>query len=145
MVVVVIVGAIVLKRTVFGRHVCATGSNRKAAIFSGIHVDRVRLQVMTLSGFLCGVAATIALAHLKNADPGSGAGYELDVIAGVIIGGTKFTGGKGTVIGSIIGVAIMGTLRNGLIMVGVSPYWQMVLTGTVIIAAVSIDYLLRRR
>jgi ribose transport system permease protein len=143
--IVVLVGYVVFSRTVFGRHVCATGSNRKAAIYSGINVGRMRILVMTLSGFLSSIAATLALAHLKNADPGSGAGYELDVIAGVIIGGTRFSGGKGTVIGSIIGVAIMGTLRNGLIMLAVSPYWQMVLTGAVIVTAVALDYLLGRR
>lgn len=145
LVIVVLVGAVVFSRTVFGRHVCATGSNRKAAIYSGINVNRIRILVMTLSGFLSAVAATLALAHLKNADPGSGAGYELDVIAGVIIGGTRFSGGKGTVIGSIIGVAIMGALRNGLLMVGISPYWQMVLTGGVIVTAVALDYVLGRR
>ncbi|HLC01871.1 MAG TPA: ABC transporter permease [Anaerolineales bacterium] len=145
MLAVVIVGAVVHRRTVFGRHACAVGSNRKAASYSGIQVNAVRLRVLTLSGFLVALSATLGLAHLASADPGSGTGYEMDVIAGVIIGGTKFTGGKGTVIGSIVGVAIMGTMRNGLIMLGVSPYWQLVLTGAVIITAVALDYVLQRR
>jgi ribose transport system permease protein len=144
MIICVVLGSILLNRTVFGRHVLSVGSNLKAALHSGIQVTRTRLLVLALMGFLCGIAGMLALSYLQTADPGTGLGYELDVIAAVIIGGTKLSGGKGTVIGSIIGTAIMGTLRNGLIMASVSLYWQTVITGAVIIVAVAVDRLVKR-
>lgn len=145
MVLVGVVGFLLYNKTTFGRKVCAIGANLQAARYSGIQVNRIRLLTMTLSGVICAVAAMGLLAFLKAADPSIGSGSEMLVISSAIIGGTSLAGGAGSVIGAIIGALIIAIIRNGLVLLGVSIYWQGVVTGVVIIAAVTLDYIIKRR
>lgn len=144
-VLLVVLGHLLYSRTAFGRRVCAIGSNRQAALFSGIQIVRHRLLVMMLQGALAGVGGILAMAFLESADPTFGQGYELLVIAAAIIGGTSLAGGVGTVIGGFIGALIIAVIRNGLVLLGVTIYWTGFATGAVIIAAVALDYFIKRR
>lgn len=141
---VVIIFTFILEKTVFGRRVFAIGGNEEAAAISGINVKRIKLFVYALSGMLAGVSGIITTARLGVAQSTSGTGYELDVIAAVIIGGASLSGGKGTVLGAMLGAAIMGVLRNGLILLNVSPYWQQTVIGIVILTAIAADQLSKR-
>lgn len=129
----------ILKKTVIGRYVYAVGSNETAAHLSGIKVSRVKIFVYAFSGLLTGIAGVILASRLNSGQPTVGAGYELEAIAAVVIGGTSLMGGIGTIGGTIIGTFIMGVLKNGLNLMGVSPFWQMVATGIVVIVAVYLD------
>lgn len=140
----VIIFTFILEKTVFGRRVFAIGGNEEAAAISGINVKRIKLFVYALSGMLAGVSGIITTARLGVAQSTSGTGYELDVIAAVIIGGASLSGGKGTVLGAMLGAAIMGVLRNGLILLNVSPYWQQTVIGIVILTAIAADQLSKR-
>jgi ribose transport system permease protein len=133
-----------MDRTVLGRRIYATGSNEEAARVSGVNTRAIKIIVYSLSGILAGVAGMATAARLGVAQSTAGSGYELDCIAAVIIGGTSVTGGVGTVFGALLGAAIMGVLKNGLILLSVSAYWQQTVIGTVIIIAVTFD-LLRQR
>jgi ribose transport system permease protein len=144
MVVAVLIFTFVLEKTVFGRRVFAIGGNEEAAAISGVNVKRIKMYVYSLSGMLAGLSGIITTARLGVAQSTSGTGYELDVIAAVIIGGASLTGGKGTVVGAMLGAAIMGVLRNGLILLNVSPYWQQTVIGIVILAAIAGDQLSKR-
>jgi ribose/xylose/arabinose/galactoside ABC-type transport system permease subunit len=135
----------VLRRTKTGLHVYAMGSERRAAERAGLHVDRIRVGVLVFNGFAAGLAALLAVAQSQTADPNLGTGYELDAIAAVIIGGAKLTGGAGTVLGSVLGLLLIGMIRNGLVIVGVSIYLLVVVSGLVVIAAVAIDRFFARR
>ena len=140
-----IVGWILFNRTAFGRRVQAIGSNQQAARFSGIRISRTRIAVMTLMGFFVGVAAVVALAFNRNGSPTVGVGTELSVIAATIIGGTALTGGSGSVLGAILGALIIALIQNGLALLAVPPAWSTAVTGIVIIVAVTLDYLIKRR
>jgi ribose transport system permease protein len=126
-------------RTSFGRYIYAVGGNERAAVLSGLPVDRVKVAVYTLSGLLAGAAGLIVTARLDSAQPNAGLGYELDSIAAVVIGGTSLSGGRGSVFGTVLGCLIIGVLNNGLFLLDVSPFWQQVVKGFVILAAVAID------
>jgi ribose transport system permease protein len=104
-------------------------------------VDRVKVQVYTLGGGLAAVAGLILTARLDAADPKAGVGYELDSIAAVVIGGTSLSGGRGSILGTVLGCLIIGILNNGLVLLEVSPFWQQVIKGCVILAAVAVDKL----
>jgi ribose transport system permease protein len=136
-----LVGVFVLltKKTRFGRYVYAVGGNQRAAHLSGLPVDRIKVAVYTLCGLLAGVAGLIVTARLDSAQPNAGLGYELDSIAAVVIGGTSLSGGRGSVLGTVLGCLIIGVLNNGLFLLDVSPFWQQVVKGFVILAAVAID------
>jgi ribose transport system permease protein len=129
----------IMRKTLIGRYIYAIGGNEKAALFSGIRVDRIKLTVYTIAGFLSAVAGILVTARLDSAQPNAGSGYELDSIAAVVIGGTSLSGGKGTVAGTVVGVLIIGVLNNGLVLLDVSPFWQQVVKGLVILLAVIID------
>lgn len=133
-----------LTRTTLGRDVYAIGGNKQAAMFSGIPVGRRLTMVYTMSGALAAVGAVVLSGRLNSGFPLAGDGAELDAIAAVIIGGASFFGGVGTVWGTLIGALIMGVLRNGLTLLNVSPNWQKVVIGVVIVAAVWIDVLRQR-
>lgn len=142
---VVILGYFLYNRTPFGRRVCAIGSNRQAAQYSGIQITRYRFIVMIFQGMLCGLAGILTTVFLESADPTFGQGYELLAIAAAIIGGTSLAGGAGTIIGGFIGALLIAVINNGLVLLGVTLYWTGVATGAVIIAAVALDYLIKRR
>lgn len=142
---VALCGWFLFNQTAFGRRVQAIGSNRQAARYAGIRVDRYRILVMTLMGFIVGVAAVFLLAFQRGGNPASGPGQELYVIAATIIGGTALTGGSGSVIGAVVGAIIVWLIQNGLVLLGIAPAWATVSTGAVIIVAVALDYLIKRR
>lgn len=131
----------VLKYTMFGRHVYAIGGNEEAASLTGIKVGATLIKVYVISGLLSGLAGVVLAGRLYSGQPTAGVGFELDAIAAVILGGTSFTGGVGTIRGTIIGALIMGVLSNGLTLLNVSYYWQLVIKGAVIILAVLLDRL----
>lgn len=130
---------VVTQRTRFGRHLYAVGGNERAARLTGLAVNRIKLAVYTLAGALAGVAGLIVTARLDSAQPNAGLGYELDSIAAVVIGGTSLSGGRGSVAGTVLGCLIIGVLNNGLFLLNVSPFWQQVIKGAVILLAVAID------
>jgi ribose transport system permease protein len=129
----------VLDRSVFGRHVYATGGNAEAASLSGVNVDRVQILVYTLSGFTAAVAGIILTSRLDSAQPTAGEGYELDAITAVVLGGTSLAGGRGWIFGTLLGALLIGVLNNGLNLVGVSAFYQQVIKGSVILLAVLLD------
>ncbi|UVL01124.1 ABC transporter permease subunit [Pseudomonas sp. B21-048] len=138
--VVVTLSWLILRRTVLGVQIYAVGGNPEAARLSGIKVWKVLLFVYALSGLLAGVGAIMTSARLMAANGlQMGQSYELDAIAAVILGGTRFTGGVGTIVGTLIGALIIATLSNGLILLGVSDIWQYIIKGVVIIGAVALD------
>lgn len=130
---------VVLHKTSFGRKTYAIGGNEKAAIVSGIKVSRVKIMIYTLAGLMSALAGTILTSRLNSAQPTAGTSYELDAIAAVVLGGTSLSGGRGRIVGTLIGALIIGTLNNGLNMLGVSSFYQMVVKGIVILIAVLID------
>jgi len=140
----VIIFGIMLRRTVFGRYIYAIGGNQEAALLSGIMVDRVKILTYTILGTLSGLSALILTSRLNSGELVAGQGYELDVIASVVIGGTSMMGGEGGVYGTLIGALLIGVISNGLNLLGVQPYWQMMVKGTIIILAVLMDRMKRR-
>jgi ribose transport system permease protein len=135
---------VVTRRTRFGRHLYAVGGNERAAKLSGLDVNRIKRRVYTLAGGLAGVAGLLVTARLDSATPIAGASYELDSIAAVVIGGTSLSGGRGSILGTVLGCLIIGVLNNGLVLLEVSPFWQQVIKGLVILVAVAIDRASRR-
>lgn len=139
MILFAVVFSIVLTRTPFGRWLYATGSNERAAQLSGVPVKRVQTRIYVLSGLCAGVVGILQMANINSSTADLGTYYELNAIAAVVIGGAALSGGRGTVRGTIIGAFVIGFLANGLVIVGVSPFWQKVITGAVIILAVAVD------
>lgn len=136
--------AYVLNRTVLGRYTYALGSNEEAARLSGVNVDGWKMAIYALAGAVTGVAGILIAARVNSAQPALGQGYELEAIAAVVIGGTSLAGGRGTVLGTIIGALIMSVLTNGLRIKSVAPEWQIVATGVIIIGAVYADMLRKK-
>ena len=128
-----------LTRTVFGRHVYATGGNAEAAALSGVKTDRVQILVYSLSGAMAAIAGIILTSRLDSAQPTAGDGYELDAITAVVLGGTSLAGGRGWIFGTLVGALLIGVLNNGLNLLGVSAFYQQVIKGTVILLAVLLD------
>ncbi len=122
-----------------GRYIYAIGGNENAAKLSGININKIKIIVYTIAGALAAIAGVITTAKLDSAQPNAGSGYELDAIAAVVIGGTSLSGGKGSILGTVLGAIIIGVLNNGLILLNVSPFWQQVVKGAVILSAVIID------
>ncbi len=139
MIIFAIAFSIVLTRTPFGRWLYATGSNSRAAQLSGVPVKRVQTRIYVLAGLCAGVVGILQMANISSSTADLGTFYELNAIAAVVIGGAALSGGRGTVRGTIIGAFVIGFLANGLVIVGVSPFWQKVITGAVIILAVAVD------
>ncbi|KQV84388.1 ABC transporter permease [Rhizobium sp. Root1220] len=141
--VLAIVCSIVLSKTAFGRWLYASGGNERAADLSGVPVKRVKIAVYVLSGICAAIAGLVLSSQLTSAGPTAGTTYELTAIAAVVIGGAALTGGRGTVRGTMLGAFVIGFLSDGLVIIGVSAYWQTVFTGAVIVLAVlmnSIQY-----
>jgi ribose transport system permease protein len=141
---VALLAAFVLSKTALGRYTFALGSNEEAVRLSGVNVDRWKIAVYALAGSVCGVAGLLIASRLNSAQPALGQGYELDAIAAVVIGGTSLSGGRGTVLGTLIGALIISVLANGLRILSVAQEWQTVVTGSIIILAVYADILRRR-
>jgi len=131
--------SVILNRTKFGRHVYAIGGNREAARFSGIKIQRVVTLVYLLSGFSAGLAGVIQASRLSSGQPISGQGFELYAIAAIVLGGTSLSGGKGRAGGTMIGALVIGVLNNGLNLIQVSFYYQLIVQGLVILGAVYLD------
>lgn len=144
MVVVYAIAWFVLERTRYGRHVYATGGNAEAARLAGINVKRVITSVYIIAGACAGLAGVIFAARVVSAQPTAGTGYELDAIAAVVLGGTSLVGGRGRILGTLIGSIILGVLTTGLILMDVQFFTQLLIKGVVIILAISIDSLKRR-
>lgn len=130
---------VILHKTIFGRQTYAMGGNEKAAFISGIKVNKLKVCIYGLAGLMSALAGAILTSRLNSAQPTAGMSYELDAIATVVLGGTSLTGGKGRIVGTLIGVLIIGVLNNGLNLLGVSSFYQQVVKGVVIIIAVLID------
>jgi ribose transport system permease protein len=142
--VVVALGQAMLSYTVLGRYLIAVGANREAASLSGVPVDRTRLWAHAILGALTGLAAVINCSRLGSADPNAGVGFELSVIAAVVVGGTSLLGGRGSVVKSLLGVLIVATLEAGLVQIGATEPVKRVVTGAVIVIAVFADTWRRR-
>ena len=140
-----IVAALILNKTVLGRYTFALGSNEEATRLSGVNVNLWKIAVYTLGGVFTGLAGVMISARLNSAQPALGLGYELDAIAAAVIGGTSLSGGEGSILGTIIGAFIISTLTNGLRILSVPQEWQTVVTGTIVVFAVYLDILRRRR
>lgn len=140
--VVVLVSDFVLRRATLLRKVFYTGSNEKAALYSGIRTGHVKFWVTVLCGALAGFAGVIYTARFGAATPTFGVGMELNVIAAVVIGGASLKGGSGTVLGAVLGLALLSVVSSSLILLDVSPYWQDVIKGLILLAAVTVDHLL---
>jgi ribose transport system permease protein len=136
---------VILEHTRLGRYAFAIGSNPEAAIYAGVNVNLVTTAVYTIAGMLTGLAGMIEASRLMTGQPTAGQGYELQAIAAVVIGGGSLRGGEGTVIGTLIGAFIMGLLANGSDLLGITPYVQQAIIGAVIIAAVALDELRKRK
>lgn len=132
-----VIGVLLLNYTTFGRKIFATGGNETAASYSGIRTARVKTVAFVLTGALAGFAALVLTARSQAARPDFGAGLELDVIAAVILGGTSLFGGRGSIIGALLGSLLIGILNNGLVLIGVSASLQLTIKGALIIAAVA--------
>jgi ribose transport system permease protein len=145
MIVLAVAMAIVLRRTVFGRHVFAIGSNEATARLCGIRTKRTKIIIYSLSGLFCGLSGLMEFSRLTVGDPTVAVGLELDIIAAVVIGGGSLNGGEGSILGTMIGVFIMAFLRNGCTMMGWPNYIQEIIIGAIIVAAVSLDQFRHRR
>jgi ribose transport system permease protein len=130
---------VLMNQTRFGRHIYAVGGNEAAARLLGLKVDRIKLAMYLLSGSLSALGGILLAAKAGTALPDAATGYELDVIAAVIIGGTSLYGGRGTIPGVLIGAALLGVINNGIVLLGLAGYWQQLITGLVIAAAATLD------
>ena len=142
---IVLIAFFILRYTPLGRYTYAIGSNREAAYHAGVNVDRNLIAVYTLTGLFVGIAAMIATSRTVSAQPTAGISLELDIIAAVVIGGASLSGGRGTVVGTIIGTLLISFLRNGLTLLGISTNIQLVVIGAIIIGAVALDQVARAK
>lgn len=136
---IVLIGTFLLNFTVFGRYVFATGGNEQAAKLSGIRVTSIQIGVYAIAGILAGVGGMILSSRIMSGSPVLGQGYELDAIAAVVIGGTSLLGGVGSIMGTVVGVLIIGVMNNGLDLLNVSSYYQQILKGAIIVIAILLD------
>nr|WP_256371124.1 ABC transporter permease [Geobacillus sp. BMUD] len=135
----------ILKYTVIGREILAVGGNKESAIRVGINFDKVQIFVFAYMGFLAGIAAIAQVAYTKAVDPNGLVGFELSVIAAVVLGGANIMGGRGTILGTFLGVLLLGIMQNGLILARIDTFWQKIVIGTIILIAVSYDHIQYKR
>lgn len=143
--IIAMVGSFVLKRTSYGRAVFAIGSNPEASRLSGISVKKNLIAVYTIAGFLGGFGGVIMMSRLNAGQPGTGADTSMDIIIGCVLGGVSASGGEGSIIGMVGGILVMGVLSNGMTILGLNEYYQLLMKGLVLIIAVGIDYYSRTR
>lgn len=141
MIIVYIIAALMINRTMLGRHMYAVGGNPQAAQFSGINVKKVKFIIYTYTGLMAGLAGVVTASRLYSGQPTAGDGAEMDAIAAVVVGGTSMSGGSGKIGGTLIGVLIIGVLNNGLNLMGVDSNWQYIVKGFVILLAVYVDWI----
>ena len=139
-----VVAAVIATKTPLGRHIYAIGGNERAAVLAGIRVSRVKIMAYVFSAVAAAMVGLIIASQLEAAHPATGESFELNAIAAVVLGGTSLMGGRGSVTGSLIGAFVIGVLADGLIMLGVSEFWQIVIKGVVIVLAVAVDQLQTR-
>jgi erythritol transport system permease protein len=139
LVIVALIAAWVAGRTPLGRQVYAVGGNERASLLSGVYVDRVKIIVYMIAGFCAAIAGLVVASQLVASHPASGTTFEMNAIAAAVLGGTSLAGGRGTIGGTVVGAFVIGVLSDGLVMMGVSEFWQMVIKGVVIISAVVLD------
>jgi erythritol transport system permease protein len=139
MVVIALLGSFLLNRTAFGRWLYASGGNERAAELSGIPVKKVKVRIYVVSGMCAAIAGVILASELTSAHPTAGTSFELTAIAAVVIGGAALSGGRGNIRGTLLGAFVIGFLSDGLVIIGVSEYWQMVFKGAVIVVAVMLN------
>lgn len=144
-VILALIGAFVLTKTTYGRSVYAVGGNRETARLAGINVNAIQMSVYVLTGAAAALAGVLMAARLNSAQPTAGTGYEMSVIAAVIIGGTSMFGGSGKIIGTFIGALLMTIVENGMLLLRISPNWQGIVVGAIIIFAVGLDQYRRRK
>ncbi|ESX08856.1 ABC transporter permease [Mesorhizobium sp. M0179] len=144
LIVVALVAAYLAKYTPLGRHIFAVGGNERASRISGVRVNMVKMFVYMFSGFCAAIVGLIISSELMASHPATGESFELNAIAAAVLGGTSMSGGRGTIGGTIVGAFVIGILSDGLVMMGVSSFWQMVIKGLVIIVAVVVDQAQRR-
>lgn len=137
--IIVAMAVFLTRQTRLGRYIYAIGGNENAARLSGVSISKVKIAVYTIAGALAAVGGVMVTSRLDSAQPNAGISYELDAIAAVVIGGTSLSGGKGSILGTVLGAIIIGVLNNGLVLLDVSPFWQQVVKGFVILIAVIID------
>lgn len=142
--VLIMTGHFLIGRTNFGRIMCATGGNADAARIAGVKTLRVKSILFVTSGLLAGVSGILSLIHFGSSTITTGSGWELSAVAAVVVGGTSLFGGGGTMIGTLIGLAILQTITSGLVVVHIDPWWQTVVIGAIMLASVSVDSLRRR-
>ena len=140
-----LIGAFVLKRTSYGRGVFAIGSNAESARLSGLNVKRIQVTVYTIAGFLSGLGGIIMMSRLNAGQPGTGTDTSMDIIIGCVLGGVSASGGEGSIVGMVGGVLVMGVLSNGMTILGLNEYYQLLMKGFVLVVAVGIDYYTRTR
>jgi len=145
MIAIMVIASFVLRKTRFGAHVYSTGGNEEAAKLTGIPTKRIKIIAFMITGALCGIGAGLLLGQILSAFPTGGTGFELNVIAAVVIGGTQLFGGRGTIVGTLIGAAIMGMITNGLVLLGVSAHVEPLAKGGIIIIAVLLHTLTRKK
>lgn len=139
MIVLVAIAHFTLSSTTFGNRVLGIGGNETATLLSGINVKKYKIIVYTIVGFLCGIAGTIMVGRLNGGNPNAGLNFDMDTIAAAIVGGTALSGGEGSIVGTILGALLLGTIRNALVLLNVNMYWQTVVVGVIIIAVCGID------
>ena len=139
------IGSFILNKSYFGRNFYAVGGNEEAAKLSGIQVGRIKYMIYSLSGFFAGLAGIVMLSRTNSAQPTAGSGYEFDVITCVVLGGVSVAGGHGFMSNVVAGVMIIGCLTNGMILMNVSSYTQMIIKGLVLLFAVGFDCLQKRK
>jgi ribose/xylose/arabinose/galactoside ABC-type transport system permease subunit len=140
-----IVASLILKHTVYGRYLYCVGGNEETSRLSGISVDIIKISVYVFSSMFAALSGIIMTSRVTSAQISLGTGWEMTVIAAVIIGGTSMFGGSGTILGTVIGATLMSVISNGIVLMGISAYWQNVVMGALIILAVGIDFYQRRK
>jgi ribose/xylose/arabinose/galactoside ABC-type transport system permease subunit len=140
-----IIAFIILRYSKYGRHIYAVGGNKEASRLSGLNIDRLIMSVYVITGFFAGLSGFLLSSRLNSAEQVAGVGYELTVIAGVVIGGTSLFGGEGGIFGTVVGIVLIGVLANGLTLMNVSSYYQQIIIGLIIVFAVYFDQFVKRR
>ena len=145
MILLILIMSVVLRKTRIGRYILAIGSNKEALRLSGVNVVKWQVIAYVISGFFAGLAAIAYACTFSNITPGTGAGLELDAIGGAIIGGTSMTGGFGSIVGTLLGVLVISLLKTGLPYIGLQANWQQIITGLVLLAAITVDMAKRKK